>query len=104
MPQSVASKRLKVRQTKAYLDAIKSANKCSVCGEGRSACLDFHHLDPSEKGFSLSNVKCHGIDTVKAEVKKCIVICANCHRILHAEEKAEAISVAKADEIFPLFD
>jgi len=87
-----------------YLRAIKSSRKCCVCGEGRSACLDFHHKDPSQKSFGLGNIKGQGISLVKAEVAKCIVICANCHRILHAEEQAEQVANVKAEEVFPLFD
>ena len=104
MPESAESKKQRRRQVREYIACVKSASSCCNCGESRSACLDFHHKDRSEKSFELSKSGGKGITTVKSEIKKCIVICANCHRVLHAEEKAEAISLAKAEEVFPLFD
>jgi hypothetical protein len=59
---------------------------CSKCGYHKSiAALEFHHLNPTEKEFnldarSLSNRKW---ERVIAEAKKCILLCANCHRELH---------------------
>ena len=47
--------------------------------------LDFHHIDASKKSFGLS---ARGVtrawDKVKAEADKCVLVCANCHRELHA--------------------
>ncbi|HUC31608.1 MAG TPA: hypothetical protein VMR99_02900 [Candidatus Paceibacterota bacterium] len=42
--------------------------------------LDFHHLDPSKKIFSLS-IKglCYAWDTILKEAKKCVLLCKNCH-------------------------
>lgn len=56
--------------------------KCSCCGYDKCiAALDFHHIDPTEKNervtFSLKWEK------VEQELKKCALLCANCHRELH---------------------
>jgi hypothetical protein len=78
----------KYRETWIEIAASVIDLKCS-CGEDRFVCLDFHHLDPSLKCFSISQVmgkwattKIH-IEQFLAEVEKCIVLCANCHRVLH---------------------
>ncbi len=79
-----------------YFDLIKEQNKkkkqflydqkypCSSCGESDKACLDFHHTDSKTKAFNLSSYKNHSLDKIKKEIEKCIVLCANCHRKLHA--------------------
>lgn len=60
--------------------------KCMICNYDRCLeALDFHHLDPSKKGFGLSE---KGItrswEKIRVEIDKCILICANCHREIHA--------------------
>jgi hypothetical protein len=54
---------------------------CSICGYNRYiGALQFHHLDPSLKSFGLSQKgKTLGMDSLREEAKKCILLCANCH-------------------------
>lgn len=47
---------------------------------------DFHHLDPNKKDFSIGK-QAKKFDSIKAELEKCILLCANCHRIRHYQEK-----------------
>lgn len=63
----------------------KSGKSCVRCGESRVACLDFHHVDPSTKRFALATARNVGLslETILEEIKKCIVLCANCHRVEH---------------------
>lgn len=63
--------------------------KCSICGYNK--CLDaleFHHLNPNDKVFSLTCSDTRSFEKLKAEVDKCILVCANCHREIHANERA----------------
>jgi len=62
---------------------------CVRCGYDKyQGALDFHHLDPNEKDFNPSHLKRYKFDeTVKSELDKCILVCANCHRELHHEIK-----------------
>ena len=55
---------------------------CVVCGEKDVCCLDFHHL--YNKSFNLASAREVSTERIKEEIKKCIVLCANCHRKLHA--------------------
>lgn len=58
---------------------------CIRCGELELAALDFHHRNPSERLFTLgSNIASRTVEAIKAEIAKCDVLCANCHRKLHA--------------------
>ena len=62
---------------------IARGGKCERCGY--NACLkalEFHHLDPSQKDFTISNDHFRLKEAVE-ESKKCVLICANCHRELH---------------------
>lgn len=57
--------------------------KCERCGYNKNiSALDFHHIDPSTKKFTLSDTH-HSWDETKKELDKCILVCANCHRELH---------------------
>ena len=59
-------------------------NKCSKCGYNRcSAALDFHHPNPSTKSDSLGHLWGKKWETILKEVKKCVILCANCHREEH---------------------
>ena len=50
--------------------------------------LDFDHIDPKTKAFNVSDCVRRGMSrkTVLAEIQKCQVLCANCHRIKTFEE------------------
>lgn len=66
----------------------KKTLSCSVCGESRHWCLDFHHLDPSEKDDTVSQMVVHNCSTerILEEVSKCVVVCRNCHADIHYKE------------------
>lgn len=73
------------RDKQALIGAAKSAG-CHFCDEMEPVCLDFHHRNSAEKSFNLSNSGNKGISVaeVATEIAKCVVVCANCHRKLHA--------------------
>jgi len=49
-------------------------------------CYDFHHRDPSQKEFTISSHRaCVFTDTVRKELDKCMMVCSNCHRLIHDE-------------------
>lgn len=70
---------------------FKKTLKCSSCTEKRWWILDFHHLDPSEKDIEISKlIRSGSSKRIKDEIEKCIVLCSNCHRDLHYQEKINA--------------
>lgn len=74
----------------AYKEYISSLNlKCAHCGETHEAVLDFHHVDPGTKEYTVSYLSGKGfsLDKIKKEIDKCIVLCSNCHRKLHWAER-----------------
>jgi hypothetical protein len=59
---------------------------CLLCPEKEPVCLSAHHLNPEEKDFSISSALTNKLSAVKIakELKKCICVCENCHRKIHA--------------------
>ena len=66
-----------------FLDSLKSP--CAKCGESRVYLLDFHHIDPTTKTFTLGDGKKYhkSEQDVIDESKKCICLCKNCHHEFH---------------------
>lgn len=61
---------------------------CSVCGYNKCfGALDFHHIKPNEKEFSINKIKSSRWEINKhkiiKELDKCVLLCSNCHRELH---------------------
>lgn len=79
-------------------------NKCCLCGYKKcTSALEFHHKNPEEKDFTLSaNANIAFIKAIE-EVKKCILVCANCHREIHENlisvEEIECYDESKAQEM-----
>lgn len=59
--------------------------QCAICGYDKcNNALEFHHRNSSEKDFGISaKGYTRSWEKVKAELDKCILICANCHREIH---------------------
>lgn len=81
LKQAVTKRRKKLR--KMALDL--KGGKCEICGYERCGrALNFHHLDPSKKDFSIGTQGyTKSWDTIKNEVSKCALVCANCHMEIH---------------------
>lgn len=59
---------------------------CNLKVNETNGCVfDFHHLNPKEKDFNLSEFKNREIDEIiKKELDKCVLLCSNCHRMRHS--------------------
>lgn len=62
--------------------AYLQKSKCAVCGENDIRVLEFDHINPMTKSFNISQAVSlgHGWKDVVNEMKKCRVLCANCHK------------------------
>ena len=75
------------RRRKVRLMAVQHAGgRCSRCGYDKCVeALEFHHLDSSQKDFGISSRGyTRSWARVREEIEKCVLVCANCHRELHA--------------------
>jgi hypothetical protein len=75
------------RRRKIKLKAVEyKGDKCEICGYNKCInVFEFHHKDPNEKDFAIShNGHSRSWERVKKEIDKCMLLCANCHREIHA--------------------
>lgn len=77
----------KDRWKQMKIDAVNSfGNKCHDCQQSfHLDCYDFHHLDESKKLFDWRGMQLTSKERRDEELKKCILLCANCHRIRHSK-------------------
>ena len=71
------------RRKKLKLMAVElMGGRCTLCGYDRCIrALEFHHLNPSHKSFALSmNGLTRSWARIQEELKKTVLLCANCHR------------------------
>lgn len=63
----------------------EAGGRCAVCGYDRCIVnLTFHHVDPSRKSFGLSMNTTKAIAAYREEMRKCVLVCANCHGEIEA--------------------
>ena len=80
--QNVKNSRQRLKARLVYI----MGEKCCICGYNKCVtALEFHHINPQEKEFTLSTNANIGFEKAKEEIKKCILVCANCHREIHAK-------------------
>jgi uncharacterized protein with PIN domain len=81
----------KIRRFRAKAAAIEFlGSKCKKCGwSGDQAALQFHHKYSEKKDFTIGNVANKSWDSIKKEMQKCILLCANCHMIEHSSKLGE---------------
>lgn len=81
------TQRSRARYTKEFID-FKSRLVCVKCGFNHYAALDFHHVIPNPANEKITDlIRAGRVDFAMEEImNKCIVLCANCHRIHHYEE------------------
>lgn len=72
-------------ELRSWLDARKRKRGCSRCAVDTPACLDFHHRNEETKRMAVGRMITfgYGKDMLREEIRKCDVLCANCHRELH---------------------
>lgn len=79
------NKKRHVQQMMKFTSDYKGERGCYCCPENNPACLDFHHTeDDKDINVSVAIQKGWGKQKIKEEISKCVVICSNCHRKLHA--------------------
>lgn len=90
----------KVHVNRQVMDRHRSKKKfwvasfggvCQDCGgEYPTEVYDFHHLNPEEKDKSMKVLFSYCNEKIEKELAKCVLLCANCHRIRHITNYVEA--------------
>lgn len=83
----------KIRRVRIKLAAIKYlGGKCITCKWGdHPAALEFHHRNPEEKDFTISEKANQSWENVKKELNKCDLLCSRCHNIQHSSHVTNPI-------------
>lgn len=77
------SKNKKKEKSREFIKRVKDKFGCSECGCNANCSLEFHHLN--DKKYLINRMIQHGytIKAIKQEIRKCIILCSNCHRKKH---------------------
>ena len=77
--------------------------KCGICGYNKChRALNLHHLNPSEKEFTLGSIRGwpKAWDSVVKELRKCVMVCSNCHGEIHDGVTQIPIDIPRFNEEF----
>jgi transposase len=93
--EAVAKRR---RKLKSILVA-EAGGCCVLCGYDRHVgALAFHHVDPAEKRLQISwNGVTQSLDALRAEARKCVLLCANCHAEVEAGVAVVPATVSESE-------
>ena len=104
--ENVKSFRNRLKERATYV----LGGKCQICGYDKCIqALDFHHVNPEEKSSDFNANTNRSWQTTRDEIKKCILLCANCHREVHAgviplENLSPSFNEERAKEIDQLVE
>lgn len=86
-------RKLRINNKQYFIEQF--GNKCADCNNTYPACAyDFHHNNPNTKDIDPGLLFARKLSAIAAELTKCVMLCANCHRIRHW--KAGDLGEAKA--------
>ena len=73
------------KKRRAMIENAKNV-PCQCCKTSYpSVVMDLHHIDPSTKKDNVSKLlKSGSLQSLQEEIDKCVVLCSNCHRLVHA--------------------
>ena len=63
------------------------SHPCEECGERDPRVLEFHHVGAKDMAITRMVTGGFSIERIQAEIAKCTVLCANCHRKITVEER-----------------
>ena len=89
--RSYMIKAVQARRRRVRTMAVESKGGCcQICGYDKCLeALEFHHIASDEKDFSISDKGyTRSWEKIQKELEKCMLVCANCHREIHAAANA----------------
>ena len=72
------------KELREWVQTLKGP--CIACGESDPVVIDFHHRDPKTKDKEIARMCGQRMSRakIKEEIDKCVCLCSNCHRKVHA--------------------
>ncbi len=83
-------KSIHAARIRRFIKRYKKLVGCTICGWNESTWgLHFDHIDPNNKNRDISKMIGYSIHSLKEEMRKCRLVCANCHAS-HTEKQASS--------------
>ena len=79
--------KLKRNEIRKFIISVLQSNCCADCGISDWRVLEFDHKDRKTKKFNIADSTQFSLKKVKEEIKKCDIVCANCHNIRTIEQR-----------------
>ena len=77
-------------KNRAFIKRVKLFLGCALCGYREHACaLHFDHINPKEKFNMISRMVSYSTEILKAEMRKCRILCATCHAVHTKNQRKE---------------
>jgi hypothetical protein len=76
----LAKKYARFRKFQEWLRILTGTYRCEWCGGEAS---DWHHVDPATKRCDVAGMDGYSLDSIEAELVKCIPLCKECHGTYH---------------------
>lgn len=88
--RAIVRKRIVKASLRVKMLEYLSNKSCIICGLSDVRVLDFDHINPKTKDFSIAKglSDLYAWDKILVEIDKCRILCANCHRIVTSEQQA----------------
>jgi hypothetical protein len=68
--------------------------RCMICGmQSKLPIYELHHHDQEGKETNISSIMHHSWEKVEKELRKCMLVCANCHRAVHYIERERRATI-----------
>ena len=94
----------KHRQNYKRMMTAAFESKCGICGYNKSlVALDFHHLNEKEKEFTIRN-KIKAWSKLVEELRKCVLLCSNCHREVHGNITKIPKNIIRFNEKYAVYE
>lgn len=77
--------------------------QCKWDGEFNPLCLEFHHVNPKDKSFNISQFNKVSLSKISNEIKKCTILCANCHRVITWGSSFDGELLLVTEDFYQLF-
>lgn len=84
--ERIDARRNRQQHHRDTIKKMKAKSGCIICDEQNPTVLDYHHKDPSTKLFEIGVGNSSNSPRLLEEINKCVCICSNHHRMLHAGE------------------
>ena len=85
-------------RNKRFITLLKKTSHCIKCSLKKWYLLEFHHIDPSTKTKNITDLQfnAYSLERIKNEIRKCVILCRNCHmEYHHLEEQVNIHTLTK---------